>query len=342
MVRSLGLSDKKKGEFYMALKKTLMSAAMAAAVAAGGLMTASVAQAESFITIGTGGVTGVYYPTGGAICRLINKDRAEHGIRCSVESTGGSVYNLNTIRSGELDFGVAQSDWQFHAYNGTDTFADQGANPDLRSVFSLHAEPFTVVARADSGVRNFNDLKGKRVNIGNPGSGQRGTIEVVMDAKGWTRSDFSLAAELKASEQASALCDNKIDAMVYVVGHPSGAIKEATTSCDSVIVEVKDESIDKLIADNSYYRQATIPGGMYRGNPDDVLTFGVGATIVSSAKVPDDVVYHVVKAVFENFDTFRQLHPAFANLKKEEMVRDALTAPLHPGAEKYYKEAGLL
>lgn len=326
----------------MALKKTLMSAAMAAAVAAGGLMTASVAQAESFITIGTGGVTGVYYPTGGAICRLINKDRAEHGIRCSVESTGGSVYNLNTIRSGELDFGVAQSDWQFHAYNGTDTFADQGANPDLRSVFSLHAEPFTVVARADSGVRNFNDLKGKRVNIGNPGSGQRGTIEVVMDAKGWTRSDFSLAAELKASEQASALCDNKIDAMVYVVGHPSGAIKEATTSCDSVIVEVKDESIDKLIADNSYYRQATIPGGMYRGNPDDVLTFGVGATIVSSAKVPDDVVYHVVKAVFENFDTFRQLHPAFANLKKEEMVRDALTAPLHPGAEKYYKEAGLL
>lgn len=326
----------------MALKKTLMSAAMAAAVAAGGLMTASVAQAESFITIGTGGVTGVYYPTGGAICRLINKDRAEHGIRCSVESTGGSVYNLNTIRSGELDFGVAQSDWQFHAYNGTDTFADQGANPDLRSVFSLHAEPFTVVARADSGVKNFNDLKGKRVNIGNPGSGQRGTIEVVMDAKGWTRSDFSLAAELKASKQASALCDNKIDAMVYVVGHPSGAIKEATTSCDSVIVEVKDESIDKLIADNSYYRQATIPGGMYRGNPDDVLTFGVGATIVSSAKVPDDVVYHVVKAVFENFDTFRQLHPAFANLKKEEMVRDALTAPLHPGAEKYYKEAGLL
>ncbi|GAA0795809.1 TAXI family TRAP transporter solute-binding subunit [Marinobacterium sediminicola] len=326
----------------MALKKTLISAAMAAAVAAGGLATATVAQAENFITIGTGGVTGVYYPTGGAICRLVNKDRAEHGIRCSVESTGGSVYNLNTIRAGELDLGVAQSDWQFHAYNGTDKFADQGANPDLRSVFSLHAEPFTVVARADSGIKNFNDLKGKRVNIGNPGSGQRGTIEVVMQAKGWTTDDFSLASELKASEQASALCDNKIDAMVYVVGHPSGAIKEATTSCDSVVVEVKDETIEKLIADNSYYRHATVPGDMYRGNPEDVMTFGVGATIVSSAKVPDDVVYHVVKAVFENFDTFRKLHPAFANLKKEEMVRDALTAPLHPGAEKYYKEAGLL
>ncbi|MBV0933827.1 TAXI family TRAP transporter solute-binding subunit [Marinobacterium weihaiense] len=326
----------------MALKKTLMSAAMATAVAAGGLVTASVAHAESFITIGTGGVTGVYYPTGGAICRLVNKDRSDHGIRCSVESTGGSIYNLNTIRAGELDMGVAQSDWQFHAYNGTDAFTEQGANKKLRSVFSMHAEPFTVVARADSGIKNFDDLKGKRVNIGNPGSGQRGTIEVLMDAKGWTRDDFSLASELKASEQASALCDNKIDAMVYVVGHPSGAIKEATTSCDSTLVAVSDDTVNKLVEDNSYYRTVAIPGGMYRGNPDDVMTFGVGATIVSSADVPDEVVYNVVKAVFENFDTFRKLHPAFATLKKEEMVRDALTAPLHPGAEKYYKEAGLL
>eukprot|EP01155_Anaeramoeba_flamelloides_P010427 Anaeramoba_flamelloidesa325475_20.p2 GENE.a325475_20~~a325475_20.p2 ORF type:complete len:327 (+),score=43.86 a325475_20:50-1030(+) len=326
----------------MALTKTLMSAAMATAIAAGGLVAASVAQAESFITIGTGGVTGVYYPAGGAICRLVNKDRSEHGIRCSVESTGGSGYNLNTIRSGELDFGVAQSDWQYHAYNGTDTFAAQGPNPDLRSVFSLHAEAFTVVARNDSGIKAFDDLKGKRVNIGNPGSGQRGTMEVVMQAKGWTRDDLALASELKASEQASALCDNKIDAMVYVVGHPSGAIKEATTSCDSTLVPVNGGAVDKLIADHSYYRKATIPGGMYRGNPDDVMTFGVGATIVSSAKVPDEVVYNVVKAVFENFDTFRKLHPAFANLKKEEMVRDALTAPLHPGAERYYKEVGLL
>jgi TRAP transporter TAXI family solute receptor len=326
----------------MALKKTLISAAMAAGVMAAGLTAPTTASAESFITIGTGGVTGVYYPTGGAICRLVNKDRSEHGIRCSVESTGGSIYNLNTIRAGELDMGVAQSDWQFHAYNGTDAFAERGANKDLRSVFSLHPEPFTVVARADAGIKNFNDLKGKRVNIGNPGSGQRGTIEVIMKAKGWTNSDFALASELKASEQASALCDNKIDAMVYVVGHPSGAIKEATTSCESNLVEVNDAAIDMLVNENSYYRKAVIPGGMYQGNPDDVVTFGVGATIVSSASVPDDVVYNVVKAVFENFDTFRKLHPAFENLSKEEMVRDALTAPLHPGAEKYYKEAGLL
>ncbi|MBP0049781.1 TAXI family TRAP transporter solute-binding subunit [Marinobacterium sp. AK62] len=326
----------------MALKKTLISAAMTAAVAMGGLGASTVASAESFITIGTGGVTGVYYPTGGAICRLVNKDRSEHGIRCSVESTGGSVYNLNTVRAGELDIGVAQSDWQYHAYNGTSKFEEQGPNKDLRALFSMHPEPFTVVARADAGIKTYNDLKGKRVNIGNPGSGQRGTMEVLMEAKGWSTDDFALASELKASEQASALCDNKIDAMVYVVGHPSGAIKEATTSCDSNVVEVNDATVDMLVDENSYYRKATIPGGMYRGNPDDVVTFGVGATIVSSAAVPEDVVYHVVKAVFENFDTFRKLHPAFANLKKEEMVSDSLTAPLHPGAEKYYKEVGLL
>jgi hypothetical protein len=272
----------------------------------------------------------------------VNKTRKEHGIRCSVESTGGSVYNLNSIAGGELDMGVAQSDWQYHAYNGTSKFQEQGANKDLRAVFSVHPEPFTVVARADSGIRNFQDLKGKRVNIGNPGSGQRGTMEVVMNALGWSSDDFKLASELKSSEQAAALCDNKVDAMVFVVGHPSGSIKEATTSCDSVIVNVSGPQISKLIADNSYYRTATVPGGMYRGTDSDTSTFGVGATFVSSAKVPEDVIYNVVKAVFENFDDFKKLHPAFADLKQEEMIKDGLSAPLHAGAVKYYKEAGLM
>ncbi|WP_370693357.1 TAXI family TRAP transporter solute-binding subunit [Vibrio penaeicida] len=298
--------------------------------------------ADDFVTIGTGGVTGVYYPTGGAICRLVNKGRKDHGIRCSVESTGGSVYNINTIRAGELDLGIAQSDWQYHAYNGSSKFEDKGPFKDLRAVFSVHPEPFTVVARADAGIKTFEDLKGKRVNIGNPGSGQRGTMEVLMGELGWTMKDFKLASELKASEQSKALCDNKIDAMIYTVGHPSGAIKEATTSCDSVIVEVSGPAVAKLIADNSFYRVATIPGGMYRGNTEDVQTFGVGATFVSSTDVKEKVVYEIVKAVFENFDTFKRLHPAFNNLKKEEMAKDGLSAPLHAGAAKYYKEAGLV
>jgi len=297
---------------------------------------------QRFVTIGTGGVTGVYYPTGGSICRLVNKSRKEHGIRCSVESTAGSVYNLNTIAAGELDMGVCQSDWQYHAFHGTSKFKDIGPNKDLRAVFSVHPEPFTVVARADSGIKRFEDLKGKRVNIGNPGSGQRGTMEVVMKALGWTKADFKLASELKSAEQGKALCDNKIDAMVFTVGHPSGSIKEPTTSCNSVLVPVTGPEIDKLVAENDYYRTATIPGGMYRGTDTDTKTFGVGATFVSSAKVPEEVIYNVVKAVFENFEQFKKLHPAFKILKKEEMIKDGLSAPLHKGAIKYYKEAGLM
>ena len=321
------------------LKRQLATAIAVAGLTIGAVPTAA---AQSFITIGTGGVTGVYYPTGGAICRLVNKSRKEHGIRCSVESTGGSVYNLNTIRAGELDMGVAQSDWQYHAYNGTSKFKDKGANKDLRAVFSVHPEPFTVVARADSGIKTFADLKGKRVNIGNPGSGQRGTMEVVMEAMGWKKSDLKLASELKSAEQSRALCDNKVDAIVFTVGHPSGSIKEATTSCDAVLVSVTGKAIDKLVKDNDYYRSATIPGGMYRGSAADTQTFGVGATFVSSSKVPADTVYQVVKAVFENFSSFKKLHPAFGNLKKAEMIKDGLSAPLHDGAVKYYKEAGLI
>lgn len=311
----------------------------AAALAASALI-APAASAEEFITIGTGGVTGVYYPTGGAICRLVNKGRKEHGIRCSVESTGGSIYNINTIREGELEFGVAQSDWQYHAYNGTSKFEDQGKFEDLRAVFSIHAEPFTVVARADSGVKTFDDLKGKRVNLGNPGSGARATFEVLLDAMGWSASDFSLAAELKPAEQSAALCDNQVDAIVFTVGHPSGTIQEATTACDSVIVSVTGDAVDKLIADNSYYRSATVPGGMYRGTDADATTFGVGATFVTSTNTSDEAVYQVVKAVFDNFDDFKKLHPAFANLKPEEMATAGLSAPLHDGAAKYYREKG--
>ena len=297
---------------------------------------------QKFVTIGTGGVTGVYYPTGGAICRLVNKNRNKHGIRCSTESTGGSVFNLNTIRAGDLDMGVAQSDWQYHAYHGSSKFKDKGANRELRAIFSVHPEPFTVVARADSGIRNFGDLKGKRVNVGNPGSGQRGTMEVLMEASGWKMSDFALASELKSSEQSMALCDNKIDAMVFTVGHPSGSITEATTSCDSVLVNVTGSAVDKLVAENDFYRTATIPGGMYNGNPNDIKTFGVGATFVTSTRTPANVIYQVVKAVFENFDTFRKYHPAFRILDKRQMIKDGLSAPLHAGAVKYYKEAGLM
>ncbi|MEO1093242.1 MAG: TAXI family TRAP transporter solute-binding subunit, partial [Pseudomonadota bacterium] len=178
------------------------------------------------------------------------------------------------IRAGELEFGVAQSDWQYHAYNGTSKFKDKGKFGDLRAVFSVHGEPFTVVARTDSGVKSFQDLKGKRVNIGNPGSGQRATMGVVLDALGWTPSDFALASELKSAEQAAALGDNKVDAIVFTVGHPNGSLQEAATTTDATLVPVTGPAIDKLVGDNPYYAKATIPGGMYRGNDKDTDTFG--------------------------------------------------------------------
>ena len=310
--------------------------------AAAALSVGSIASAEQqFISIGTGGVTGVYYPTGGAICRLVNRDRKEHGIRCAVESTGGSVYNINTIKAGELEFGVAQSDWQHHAYNGTSKFSDNPF-PNIRAMFSVHPEPFTLLVRADSGITSFEGLKGNRVNVGNPGSGQRATMEVVMEAFGMGMDDFSLATEYKGSEMAKQICDNNIDAMIYTIGHPAAAIKEATTSCDVKLVSVTGAPIDKLVADNPYYRVATVPGGMYAGNPNDTTTFGVGATFVTSTDISDDVAYIVAKSVMSNLDDFRKLHPAFANLDAAQMISDGLSAPLHPGAAKAYKELGLM
>ena len=318
------------------MKRYIIATLTAAGLMAGAMATATAAE---FISIGTGGITGVYYPTGGAICRLMNKSRKETGIRCSVESTGGSIYNINTIRSGELEFGVAQSDWQYHAYNGTSKFKDAGPFKGLRSVFSIHAEPVTIMARKDSGIKNITDLKGKRVNIGNPGSGTRGTWEVIEETLGWKRSDLKLAAELKSAEQTQALCDGKIDAFFWLVGHPSGNTQEAIATCDAQLVNAVDPKITVLVADRPYYRSAIIPAGMYN-NEADIVTFGVGATFITSVDVPEKIVYLLVKAVFDNLDDLRNLHPAFKNLKAEEMIRDSLSAPLHRGAEKYYKERG--
>ena len=324
------------------MSKKLKLSGVFGAIACAGLVAVSApsAAADRFVTIGTGGVTGVYYAAGGAICRLVNKDRKTTGIRCSVESTGGSVYNINTIRGGELDLGVAQSDWQYNAYKGLSRFKDDGAMTELRAVFSLHPEPFTVLARKEANIKTFADFKGKRFNVGNPGSGTRASMDELLGALGWKITDFSLASELKADEHGAALCDNKIDGFFFGVGHPSANIQDPTTTCGAQLVPLTGPTIDKLVAGNPSYAKVEIPGGMYANNPNPTPTYGVLATFVSSSKVSPDLVYQIVKAVFENFDDFKKLHPAFAHLNQKDMIKNGLSAPLHDGAIKYYKEKG--
>ncbi len=301
----------------------------------------SASAADKIVTIGTAGVTGVYYPAGGAICRLVNRGRKEHGIRCTVESTGGSINNLEAIRKHDLEMGVVQSDLLYNAYHGSEVFADVGADTKLRVLFSLHAEPFTVVTRKEAKINSFDDLKGKKVYIGAPGSGMRATMEDVMSRKGWNKKSFT-SVDLKAADQTQALCSGKIDAMVYAGGHPNGAIQQLTSSCATKLVNVTGDAIDKLIAEHPFYSYAVIPGGMYVGNPGDVKTFGVKAVVAASSDLDEDEVYQIVKAVFDNLDNFKTLHPVFATLDAKHMVEDADVAPFHPGAIKYFKEKGLL
>lgn len=313
-----------------------------AALAAGELAATSAAAEERIVTIGTAGVTGVYYPAGGAICRLVNRGRKEHGIRCTVESTGGSINNLEAIRKGEMEMGVVQSDLLFHAYKGDEVFADVGADKKLRVVFSLHPEPFTVIARKDARINTFDDLKGKRINMGAPGSGMRATMEELMSRKGWTDKTFAGVVDLKAGDQAGALCSGAIDALVYAGGHPNGAVQQITSACATRLVDVSGSAIDMMIKEHPFYAYAIIPGGMYVGNDRDTRTFGVKAVLVASEDLSEEVVYQLVKAVFDNLDNFKTLHPVFAALDAPHMALDTDIAPLHAGAVRYYQEKGLI
>lgn len=309
-----------------------------------GAISYSPARAEiRFVTIGTGGVTGVYYPTGGAISRMVNEKRQEYNLRMTVESTAGSVFNVNALMNGDLEFGIVQSDRQYQAMKGLKEWKGR-PQEKLRSVFSIHPETVSIVAAADSGIRSVADLRGKVVNIGNPGSGQRGNSIDLLRAAGIDYEKDLQAEGLKAAESAGMLQDGRIDAFFYTVGHPNGSLKEAAAGTRRVwFVPVDEEIVDKLTSRFPYYAPAVIPVEFYPGveNQQDVPTFGVKATLCTSADVPEDIVYYVVKEVFENLEKFKKLHPAYTVLTREGMLQ-GLSAPMHPGAERYFKEVGLL
>jgi TRAP transporter TAXI family solute receptor len=332
------IPPQKKGGIDM---KKLATLILALGVLALGLTDVASARLR-YVTIGTGGVTGVYYPTGGAISKIVNKKRKEYNLRATVESTGGSVFNVNAIMNGDLEFGVVQSDRQFQAIKGLKEWEGKPQGK-LRSMFSIHPESITLVVAVESGIQSIYDLKGKIVNIGNPGSGQRGNSIDALAAAGIDYDNDIKAEGLKAAEAPGMLQDGRIDAFFYTVGHPSGAIKEATAGSRKVrFIPIPKEVVDKLVQEFPYYAPADIPVEFYPGaeNKENVPSFGVKATFVTSADVPEDIVYAITKEVFDNFNDFKKLHPAYKVLTKENMLQ-GLSAPMHPGAAKYFKEAGL-
>jgi TRAP transporter TAXI family solute receptor len=296
-----------------------------------------------FVTIGTGSITGVYYPTGGAITRMINQKTFRYNIKATVESTAGSVYNINAVLNRNLDFGIAQSDRQYQAYTGVAEWADIGPQVNLRSVFSIHPESITLVASSKSGIYRVQDLKGKRVNIGNPGSGQTQNAKDVLRAFHLNHHDIK-QEQVKALEAPGLLQDGRVDAFFYTVGHPNGNIKEATSGRIKVrFIPIEGPLLVPLLRQYPYYAPSVIPIEFYPNavNKQDIQTVGVKATLITSVTVSNDTVYAITKEVFENFDYFKSLHEAYSTLTKKKMLQ-GLTAPIHSGALRYYQEAGLL
>jgi TRAP transporter TAXI family solute receptor len=325
-----------------AARRFLRAVPVLALLALTGIMPgAGVAAEQAFVTIGTGGVTGVYYPSGGATCKIVNLGRATHGVRCSVETTSGSIANIEKLRKGEIDFGYVQADWQFHAFHGSSVFEEAGPFNGLRAVFALHTETATVVVREASGFRSFSDLKQARINVGSSGSGSAASWSVLIDRLGWSAADRKDLAGYKTSELADALCSGEIDAFFAMIGHPAGLIEETGQRCPVRLIGIEGDELDRLVEETPYFIPAVIPADLY-GLAAPVRSFGVVATFVTSERMPDAVVATMVEAVLENFDSFRQLHPALNGLTAGDLAGRGMAAPLHPGALTLYRELGLL
>ena len=296
---------------------------------------------DASVTIATGRVGGLYHPVGGAICILVNEDRDEHGIDCTVEISGGSIPNIKNLREGDVDLALAQSDELHNAYYGNGPFSEDGAFKDLRLVFALYIEHFTIVARGGRDMDTFEDLKGKRVYVGEEELSRRHAMGVLMNAYGWTGEEVTDVSTYKASNLAEALCDDEFDAFVYTIGHPNPTVREAATLCDINLLDVSPDITERLARQNPFYVRSVIKGGTYRGNPRDTPTLGVPSMLATSAKVDEDVIYQVTRAYFESLDLLRALSPLFLSFTKDQMVESDLDVPFHEGALKYFSEVRL-
>ncbi len=296
---------------------------------------------QRLLIVGGGGVTGFYYPAAGAVCRFVNLTRKQTGLRCLVESTSGSVSNLHSLRSGDLDLAVVQSNWLHHAVKGSNVFLGEAPNQELRALFALHGEPLTIFGREESGINKVSDLKGKRINLGRKGTALRMLTDSLFEAMGWSLTDFKSALELDADEQMSALCEKKIDAAFYVIAHPISIVHEAT-KCGAKLLAIEGPEIQSMIGKSPYYAKINIPPGMYLELPNGLTTFGVRAMMVTSTRLPENIAYSITKSVFDNFERFIHQHPVFERLKKEDLAKNIEAAPMHDGARRYFLGTGFL
>lgn len=297
-------------------------------------------QALDFFTIGTGAVTGTYYPTGGTICRFVNKKKAETKLHCSLEATGGSVYNINSLMSGNLDLAIAQSDVIYQAHNGIGRYADNPF-PDLRAVMAIYPELLALVVNQAAGIEKLQDIHDKRINIGNPGSGNEATAKILLEEANIKLEDLALAEKLTATECPRALQDKKIDGYFYMVGHPTANIREAANLVDIDILPLAGEMVDSMIKKYPYFSKGIIPGEVYNGIEEEVPSFGVKAVLITHVNESDNVVKIILESVVNNFEAFKRLHPSYQTITKESLV-EGVSAPLHPAAEAFFEKEGLL
>lgn len=294
------------------------------------------------ITVATGRIGGLYHPVGGAICALVNEQRDELGITCTIEITAHSVGNIKALRDRRVDVALAQSDWQYEATKGIGAYVEAGPFPELRSMFAPYVEQFTVVARRDKGIDTFEELKGRRVFLGPIGSGRRKTMEFLMEAHGWSPDDIIDISELHSANEAVSLCENEFDAFIDTIGHPNHLVREAADTCDVTLVPIQGPIIDKLIEQKPFYTASTIPAGTYRGVDRDVPGLGLPATVVTTTAVPKKVIYEITRAFFENIERLRDGSAVFSSLSERQMTEKGLTAPLHEGSLTYFSETGLI
>ena len=322
------------------MRSPVRAAALAAVLLT--LQACTLVQYRPDVAVGTGKAGGVYHALGDSVCRLFNLDVEQRGLRCAAYTSAGPIANIEALRAGRIDIGIVESDILADAVSGQGQFASRGADTALRVLFTGQTEAFTIVARRDRGIRGVADLRGRRVNVGSPGSAERVSMNRVMAALGFAANDFGVVRELPISEQHDAFCTDALDASVYLVRHPNGRVDDAIRTCGGVLVDVSGPQIDRLLLQYPEYSLSVIPANTYASNPQAVRTLGVRTAVITTTRLSDSIAYEITKALFENVDDFRRLHPDFATLLPTEMVPSVIVAPVHPGAARYYRGRGWL